>query len=109
MSPFLLENRKMALTAIANALGKTIYRKAGRFISEKTYNREIQRAAGVVTRARSVFSSDNNQRRGGTIQQIADRLNNVFGPPIGGGNWVSRVRTSTEKFEDILADGNQLG
>ena len=78
------------VTAIVNKLGRTIYRQAGRFISRSTFLRE----SGQVPR---------------TATEISRRLMAEIGPPIGGGDWVSRVRQSADKFIEFLADENQLG
>lgn len=69
-------------TAIINQAGRTIYRGlGGRFISKKTFERG----------------------------SLAHRVMAEIGPPIGGGDWVSRVRQSSQRFIDIMADDNQLG
>ena len=78
------------VTAVVNKVGKTIYRQAGRFISRNTFLRE----SGRVPK---------------TAAGIARRIMAEIGPPIGGGDWVSRVRKSTERFTDVLAEENELG
>ena len=76
-------------SAIVNAAGKTIFRKKGRFISKQQFIRQSGRTPEVST--------------------LAQRLQAEIGPPIGGGDWVSRVRQSAEKFIEFLADENELG
>ena len=95
------------VTAIVNAVGRTIFRKAGRFISRNTYLREIRRIPKGVEGAGRFISKI--QHAGGLTQAgLAQQLQAMFGPPIGGGNWVSRVRKSTERFIDLAAEGNAL-
>jgi len=93
------------VSAVVNLAGKTIYRQAGRFISKAVYLREIRRATGIGGR----FVSAAQHARGLTKGGIADLLMNTVGPPIGGGDWVSRVRQSQSRFAELLGDNNQLG
>jgi len=78
------------VTAIVNKVGQTIYRQSGRFISRHTFLRE----SGRVPK---------------TASGLARALLEEMGPPIGGGDWVSRVRKSAERFTEVLADENELG
>lgn len=88
------------VTAIANKAGRTIFRKAGKFISESQFKREssiLGTAAKTVARFKSAGSP--------AQINLAARLMNEIGPPIGGGTWESRVKKSTEHFIDILGEG----
>ncbi len=91
------------VTAIVNKVGRTIYRKAGRFISESQFVRESK----LITGHRAGAGRFDKGTK--SVSDIARRMTAEIGPPIGGGDWVSRVRGSTEKFTDFLADSNQLG
>lgn len=96
------------VTAVVNSVGRTIYRKAGRFISKNTFLRESRRIpAGLKGAGR--FVSRARHARALSSSGLAQRLMEEIGAPIGGGNWVSRVRKSTERFTDLLADDNTLG
>ena len=95
------------VTAIVNAAGRTIYRQAGRFISKSTYLREIRRIPkGVAGAGR--FISKIKHARGLSQAGLVQQLQAMFGSPIGGGTWVSRVRKSTERFTDLAAESNAL-
>ena len=76
-------------SAIVDEAGKTILRKAGRFISKKAFELQSGRSTQVST--------------------LAQRMHAEIGPPMGGGDWVSRTRQSAEKFTEFLADSNELG
>lgn len=96
------------VTAVVNAAGRTIYRKAGRFISKQTFLRDSRRIAAGLKGA-GQFVSRAAHARSLSTAGVAQRLMQEIGSPIGGGDWVSRVRKSSEKFVDMLADNNQLG
>lgn len=96
------------VTAAVNAAGKTIYRQAGRFISKNKFLRESRRIPAGIKGA-GQFVSRAAFARGLEKSGIAQRLMDEIGAPIGGGDWVSRVRKSSDKFTDMLADNNQLG
>lgn len=96
------------VTAIVNKAGKTIYRQGGRFISKNKFLTESRRIQKGVKGA-GQFMSRAKHARSLDDRALAQRLLDEMGPPIGGGNWVARVRKSTEKFMDLLADDNQLG
>jgi hypothetical protein len=86
-------------TAIPNAVGRIIYREAGRFISKQKYQREKRRGRGGKFRSKSDVIAGLDDRG------LESFLRNQFGGgPIGGGNWVTRVRQSSERFADVLAD-----
>lgn len=96
------------VTAVVNAAGKTIYRQAGRFISKSKFLREIRRAGkGIATGGQ--FVSRAAHARGLSKSALAHQMMLEVGPPIGGGDWVSRVKKSTERFSDMLANDNSLG
>ena len=93
-------------SAAVNKLGRTIFRKAGRFVSEQTYKR------GTSALARSGAANVSRQLTRGERQQnktLAQHVMDQVGPPIGGGNWVSRTRQSASRFEEMLGDNNELG
>ena len=96
------------ISAAVNAAGRQIFRKAGRFISKSTYLRELRRIPKGLEGA-GRFVSAAKHARGLTKSGVAKLMKDIFGSPIGGGNWVSRVRESTEKFIELLGDENALG
>ena len=85
-------------SSAVNKFGRTIFRKAGRFISESTF-RQGTRAVAQQFRKRDTGRQPN----------LAKLLMDTIGPPIGGGNWVSRVRQSASRFQELLGDNNELG
>lgn len=91
------------VTAVVNKLGKTIFRQGGKFISRSTFLREVRRGPG------GRFVSAVKHARSLTKPGLAQHILDVLGPPIGGGDWVSRVRKSEERFIELLGDSNQLG
>lgn len=91
------------VTAIINKAGNTIYRKAGRFISKSTFDRESRRIPAGFKRGGQLLSKFT-----GAENSIARQMMAEFGPPLNGGNWVARVRMSAEKFTNMLADANEL-
>ena len=91
------------VTAAVNSVGRTIFRKAGRFISKQDFLRESRRAAG------GQFVSKLKHARGLSQTNLAELLQNKFGSPIDGGSWGAKIRKSAERFIDVAADANQLG
>ena len=77
-----------------NKLGRTIYRQGGKFISQGDYFKALRAPMGSFIQRGSKT----------TLQSIAQQMMAEIGPPIGGGNWVSRVRQSSDKFEEFLGD-----
>jgi len=94
--------------AIISKAGRTLYKKGSRFISKSDFLRESRRIPRGVKGA-GRFLSRAKHARALDKAGIAQRLLEEIGAPIGGGDWVSRVRKSTERFTDLLADDNQLG
>lgn len=91
---------------VIKSTGRTVFRKAGRFISESTYKRGTSalRRAGKSNISRALTTTE---RRSTT--SLAQQIMNQVGPPIGGGNWISRVRQSSERFIDMVGNDNDLG
>lgn len=81
-----------------NKLGRTIYRQGGRFISEGNYFKALRKPMGTFIKRSTIT----------TLRSIAQQMMQEIGPPIGGGNWVSRVRQSSEKFEEFLGDSSDI-
>jgi hypothetical protein len=89
--------------ALITKAGRTLYKNAkGRFISKTTYAREIRR--GPLGK----FKSKADFIRGLDSRGLENYLRGILGKPLGGGDWVSRVRRSSERFADILAEQNAL-
>ena len=89
------------ITALfSKKLGRTIYRQSGRFISRQTYRQRF------VTGGASLSQKG---IRGMSPSDLARAVMNKIGPPIGGGNWVSRTRQSSERFIELVGENNELG
>ncbi len=88
------------LQAILSKTGRTLYKKGSSFISKKVFERESNRGSGGRFLARSKDPG---------VSRLAAQMMEEVGPPIGGGDWSSRVRESTERFEHMMGNNNQLG
>lgn len=86
-------------TAILNKAGRTVFRRAGKFITESDFAKGTRRGAAGKFISRG--QADKNSI-------IAQRLQQKFGPPLGGGNWVSRVRQSTERFTELSGGDDDM-
>lgn len=78
----------MAVPIVTQVAGRVAYRLQGKFISRATYLREIRRSA------KGRFGSP-------TADTIAEVIRAQYGPPVGGGDWISRVQNSFDRFRDI--------
>lgn len=111
MLPFFIGESKMVapvFQAILSKTGRTLYKKGSGFISKNEFLRETRRIkAGVKGAGR--FLSRADHARSLSVSEVAQRIHAEIGPPLGDANWVSRVRKSTEKFIDFLADENAIG
>jgi hypothetical protein len=96
------------LSAAVNALGRTVYRQGGKFISKEKFLRESRRIPRGMPGA-GQFVSRSTHAHSLNRAGLAQRLMDEIGAPIGGGDWTARVRKSTERFTDMLAEDNQLG
>ncbi len=88
------------LQAILSKTSRTLYKKGSSFISKKVFERESNRGSGGRFLARS-------QDPG--VSRLAAQMLEEFNAPIDGGDWVSKVRESTERFEHMMGNNNQLG
>lgn len=95
-------------TSAVNKFGKVIFRRAGRFISQNAFLQGTRRIQKGLKGA-GQFISRQAHAQSLSTSGVAQRLMAEIGPPLGGGDWVSRVRKSAEKFVDLLGDANQLG
>ncbi len=86
--------------AIITRAGRTVYKNArGRFISRAAFERELRRGPGGRFRSASEFFRQSTDRA-----KEALLLERYGGPPLGGGTWVSRMRSSPDVFAEELAD-----
>lgn len=91
------------LTAIPNELGRIVYRKAGRFISQADFLKEKRRLPT------GRFQSKTDYIKGLGDRDLESYLRDAFGGgPLGGGQWVARVKQSAERFANMLAGQNRL-
>ena len=94
------------ISQVIKSTGRTVFRKGGRFISESAFKRGTSalRRAGKSNVARALTTTEKRDS-----SSLAQQIMNQVGPPIGGGNWISRVRQSTERFTEMAGNDNELG
>lgn len=97
------------LTAGVNKLGREFFKIGSGFVSRNVFKNEKRRQSRRKGGPRGKFRSKTDVVRGLDDRQLESYLRDVFGGgPLGGGSWVARVKRSSERFTDILAEQNEL-
>lgn len=82
--------------------GRVWYQVKGKFTSKARFDLERRRGPGGRFGSKSEMFGRMDSR------QLESYMQSTMGAPLGGGTWVAKIRKSSERFADILADANQL-